>query len=169
MKKQATVAPKTFIGRCPFCKYLLNGMNVINYRDNPRKQKVECPSCGKRFNRKRAIKPRVRKDWRPARLPGFRRTRWGKDNGPLAAVDFFKHLLVLPLPTDLVEKRIGEYEQELLDEGWNLRQIVACQTMAAQQSLWSDSQYIKERFESIYMDKPLPMVISGRDKMRIVR
>jgi len=169
--RKSVVASKAFLGRCPRCRYILSGLNMVNFREpDKKKQKIECPRCLKIWRRPKLIVPRVRSDYRPARLPGFRRTRWGKDNSPQAVVDFFKHILVLPLPTAMVEARLAEYEKELIkDEGWSVEKVVAAQTAAAQQSLWSDSQYVKDRFEAIYMDKPLPMVISGRDARSLTR
>ena len=155
---------KGFVGLCPHCRMLLAEMDVLDWERPQRLQHLKCRRCGEEFRRKKCLPKFWRASRKRLRLPGFHRTHW-KENQIRVLVECFKDIINMPFPKELVEKKLFAFAQKSMKElGCDYKQLDGILLLAAQQSLWSNTDFIKERFEALYMDKPLKMITGWAGK-----
>lgn len=156
---------KGYIGNCPRCGLPNAEMDVIDWEKPRAKQHVECRRCKCTFLRNKAVRPEAKRMRRYAfRLPGFRRTIW-KTNDLENIRSHFIDILNMPLGKDGVERKLYQaFKIYMTETGCKEKQLDALLLQACQRCLWSKSDFIKERFDAIYMDKPFQMVLGYQGK-----
>jgi len=147
-----------FVGYCPRCRGIC-GHNDLTCQKKPIRLKgnwVICSFCKKKFRAFSLIKASRKKTHRTA-FPkqGFRRTAWRQ-------VEFQEALASLKDALNLYEmwgeKGIEDAKQNLLLCGWTEKQIWTLTQLAANRSVWYDSNYILTRWAFEKADNPLPII-----------